>query len=263
MPRSSPSEHRQEPDYIYVGIVCVCLITLAVPLVAGIFSLQHQLPPTDSLLSGPTQNGELMFLVPTILISILAAFRVAWPLTKWVRRLLRLPDRSPLILAGWAKSIDWRSKNWRLAGGIAGVVLVLVAAKGFGSYFYVTESGISVRPPLEFSMRHYEWKDVTTVRVRCIRSIVKSKNRFRYVLKMSDGYEVDLSGALGATTEKVRAAYAARFAESIPSHLNTVPGIVYEFDVSRDGLALLGEKRGMVLPNTIREQVLAHGGTLQ
>jgi hypothetical protein len=92
---------------------------------------------------------------------------------------------------------------------------------------------------------------------------VKSKNRFRYILKMSDGYEEDLSSALGATTQKVRAAYAARFAESIPSHLNTVPGISYDFDVSEDGLARLGEKRGIALPNAIREQVLAHGGTLK
>jgi hypothetical protein len=92
---------------------------------------------------------------------------------------------------------------------------------------------------------------------------MKSKNRFRYILEMSDGYEVDLRPALGATTQKVRAAYAARFAESIPSHLNTVPNILYEFNVSQDGLALLGEKRGMVLPNALREQVLPHGGTLQ
>ena len=112
-------------------------------------------------------------------------------------------------------------------------------------------------------MRHYEWKEVTTVRVRCIQSIVKRKNLFHYVLKMSDGYEVDLSGALSGITYKRRAAYAARFAEVVPSHLNTVQNILYDFDVSEDGLVLLGENRGMVLPNAIREQVLAHGGTLQ
>jgi hypothetical protein len=151
----------------------------------------------------------------------------------------------------------------RLAGGIVGVILTLIAAKGFGSYFYVTESGISVRPPLEFSMRHYEWKDVVTVSVHSRDAIAKSKRRFRYILKMSDGYAVDLSGALSAITVKRRTAYATRFAEIVPSHLNTAPNISYEFDVSEDGLALLGKNRGMVLPNAIREQVLAHGGTLQ
>jgi hypothetical protein len=174
-----------------------------------------------------------------------------------------MPDIAPPFpIAAWAQSIKQSINAW-LAGGITGVILVLVAAKGLGSYFYVTESGVSVRPPLELSMRHYEWKEVITVRVDCIQSIVKRKNRFHYILKMSDGYEVDLSNALSALTEKLRVASAARFAESIPSHLSTVPSILYEFNVSQDGLTLLGEKRGMVLPNAIREQVLSHGGTLQ
>jgi hypothetical protein len=157
-----------------------------------------------------------MFLIPTILFSFLAAFRVAWTLAKWVRRGLRMPDKVPLPVPR-----DWQSINWRLAGGIAGVILILIAAKGFGSYFYVTESGISVRPPLEFSMRHYEWKDVITVSSYCRESITRSKRRFHYILKMSDGYEVDLSGALSGITVKRRTAYAARLAEIVPSHLHT------------------------------------------
>jgi hypothetical protein len=92
---------------------------------------------------------------------------------------------------------------------------------------------------------------------------MKRNNQFLYILTMSDGYEVELSRALDATTEELRASYAARFAESIPSQLNTVPSIVYKFNVSRDGLASLGENRGMVLPNAIRDQVLTHGGALQ
>jgi hypothetical protein len=150
-----------------------------------------------------------------------------------------------------------------LAGGIAGVVLILVGAKGFGSHFYVTENGVSVRPPLEFSMRHYEWKDVTTVSVRCRHAISRSRSRFRYILKMSDGYEVDLSSALLGATAKLRAAYAARFAASIESISSRLPSIRYEFDVSQDALASLGKRHGVVLSNALREQVLAHGGTLQ
>lgn len=261
----APSEHPQQTDYVYVGCICF-LIFGVVPLGVAAFSLQRLLlQPADSVLFGPTPIGEMMCLVPIILIGFVLSIMAAQPLAKWIRRSLKMPDKAPLIVAARAGSIiDWLSINWRLVGGIAGVILVLVAAKGFGSYFYVTESGVSVRPPLEFSVRHYEWKEVAAVRVRCIHStIVKSKNRFRYILKMSDGYEVDLSYALSTITQKLRAVYAARFAESIPSHLNTVPNILYEFDVSRDGLALLGEKRGMLLPNAIREQVLAHGGTVQ
>jgi hypothetical protein len=112
-------------------------------------------------------------------------------------------------------------------------------------------------------MRHYEWRDVTTVSVHCRHSIVKSKNRFRYVLEMSDGYEVDLSGALYGVSARLRAAAAVRFAEFIPSRLNTVPSMRCEFDVSQAALVSLGERHGVVLSQTLSEQLLAHGGTLQ
>ena len=61
----------------------------------------------------------------------------------------------------------------------------------------------------------------------------------------------------------LRAAYAACFAETIPSRLKLVPSIRYGSDGSRDGLASLGNRHGVVLSNALREQVLAHGGTLQ
>jgi hypothetical protein len=59
--------------------------------------------PADSLLFGTTVDGELMFLLPTIVLGMLAAFLIAWPLTKWMRRVLRWPDKAPIILADWAK----------------------------------------------------------------------------------------------------------------------------------------------------------------
>jgi len=260
MLHTAQSEHPPQTDYVYVGVVCTCVLIGIVPLGVAAFSLQRLLlKPAASVLFGPTMIGVIMSLVPIILIGFVLSMMAARPLANRIRRGLRMPVIDPPFpVAAWVQSI-----NWRLAGRIAGVILITVGAKGLGSYFYVTESSVSVRPPLEFSMRHYEWKDVTTVSVRCRHSPIKSKNRFRYILKMSDGYEVDLSNALSAITEKLRVAYAARFAESIPSSLNTVPNILYEFDVSEDGLVLLGEKRGVVLPNALREQVLAHGGTLQ
>jgi hypothetical protein len=262
---TGPSEPSQQTNYVFIVVACVCVFIIAIPLGVAVSSLQRLLQPADSVFFGPTENGVIMFLVPTILIGLVLATAAALILNKWIRRGLRMPEMAPIPALAAHAQVEpiWQSINWRLAGGIAGVILIVVGAKGFGSYFYVTESGISVRPALEFSMRHYEWKDVTTVSVRCIDSIVKTKNRFRYILTMSDGYEEDLSSALGATTQKVRAAYAARFAEIIPSRLNTMPHIAYYFDVSEDGLARLGEKRGMALPNAIREQVLAHGGTLK
>lgn len=263
MPHSVPSRHQQQTDYIFVAVLCVCVLIIPVPVGVGVFSLQRLLQPADAVLSGPTADGELMLAIPTILVGCLASFRVAWILTRRIRRRLRMPDKDLLPDGSWAKSIDWQSINWRLVAGIAEVILTLIAAKGFGSYFYVTESGVSVRTPLQFSMRHYEWKDVITVSVRCRHSIVKRKNRFRYVLEMSDGQEVDLSGAFFSVSPKLRAASAVRFAEFIPSHLNTVPSIRYEFDISQDALVSLGEKRGVVLSNALREQVLTHGGTLQ
>jgi hypothetical protein len=203
-----------------------------------------------------------MFAVPAILLGLVPATAAALILTKWIRRGLRMPDIPPVQLGAWAKSIDWQSINWRLVGGIAGVILIALAAKGFGSYFCVTEDGVSVRPPLEFSMRHYEWKDVTTVSVHCRESPTRRKSRFRYALEMSDGYDVDLSSALLGPTGKLREASAARFAATI-SRPNMPPSVRYEFDVSEDALASLGRRHGVVLSNALREQVTAHGGTLE
>jgi len=203
-----------------------------------------------------------MFVISTILIGFLAAFPAAWTLTRRIRRGLRMPDKDLLPDGSWAKSIDWQSKDWRLAAGIAGVILILIAMKGFGSYFYVTDSGVSVRAPMHFAMRHYDWKDVITVSVQCRHSMAKSNDQFRYVLETSDGQEVDLSRALSSMSPTLRAESAVRFAEFIPSHLNTVPSIRYEFDISKVALVSLGEKRGVVLAHALSEQVLTHGGTL-
>jgi hypothetical protein len=41
------------------------------------------------------------------------------------------------------------------------------------------------------------------------------------------------------------------------------PSVRYEFDVSEDALASLGRRHGVVLSNALREQVTAHGGTLE
>jgi hypothetical protein len=245
--------------------VCI-LIFGVVPLGVATFSLQRLLlQPADSVLFGPTPTGELMCVVPIILVGSVLSFMAALPLAKWIRQGLKMPDIAPLFPVAARAQLQSikQSTNWRLAGGIAGVILISIEAKGLGSYFYVTENGVSVRPPLEFSMRHYEWNDVTTVRVRCRDSMSKSKLQFRYVLEMSNGQEVELSKALNGASAKLRAASAVRFAEFIPSRLNMVPSIRYGFDISQDALASLGERHGVVLSNALREQVLAHGGTLQ
>lgn len=260
MLHTAPSEHPPQTDYVYIGVVCTCVLIGIVPLGVAAFSLQRLLlKPAASVLFGPTTIGVIMSLVPIILIGFVLSMMAARPLANRIRRGLRmLVIDPPFPVAAWVQST-----NWRLTGRIAGVILITVGAKGLGSYFYVTESSVSVRPPLEFSMRRYEWKDVTTVSVRCRHSPIRSKNRFRYILKMSDGYEVDLSNALLRPTAKLRAASATRFAENIPSRLNSVPSIRYEFDVSQDALASLGKRHGVVLSNALREQILAHGGTLQ
>jgi len=264
MRESAPSEHRQETDYIYVSIVCFLVFGIG-PLGIAELGLQRLLlQPTGSVLFGPTPVGKMMILVPTILIGLLVSFVAARPITRLIRRGLGMPEITPPFpVAPWAR-LRWQSMDWRRAGGVVGVTLILVAAKGFVSYFYVTESRILVRSPQEFSMRQYEWTDVTAVRVRCkFSKMTKRQNGLRYVLRMSDGYELDWSPALDAATQKMRTAYAARLAEVIRSRLNAAPGIRYEFDVSRDGLVHLGENRGPVLPDALREQVLTHGGILR
>jgi hypothetical protein len=77
MPHSAPPDHQRQPDYIFVGVLCPCVLIIPVPVGAGVFSLQRLLQPADSVLFGPTPNGELMIAIPTILIGLLASFRVA------------------------------------------------------------------------------------------------------------------------------------------------------------------------------------------
>src|SRR5262245_61834224 len=117
MPHVPPTDHRQKQDFLYVAIVCVCVIPFTLFAALGVSNLQRMLQPAGSLLFGATADGELMFLVPTIVFGTLAAFWIAWPLTKWIRRRLRMPDKAPLVVAGWAESIS-QSTNWRLAGGL-------------------------------------------------------------------------------------------------------------------------------------------------
>jgi hypothetical protein len=247
------SEHPQQTNYVFVALLCICFFIFGFPVGATIFSLQDRLQPADSVLFGHTPIGGIMLAVPTVLISFVPTIAVALTFTRWIRRRLRMPDMAPVQLGAWAKSIDMRSMNWRLAGGIAAIVLILVGAKGFGSYFYVAENGVFVRPPLEFSMRHYEWKSVATVSVRC-RDTTRA-SRFRYILEMSDGYEVHLSRA--------RVAQFADSIEKVASRLDRLPDIRYEFDVSQDGLESFARDHGSALPNALRKQVLANGGTLQ
>lgn len=152
MLHTAPSEHPPKENYVCYVVLCVCIFIIVLPIGVTLFSLQDLLPPADSVLFGPTPIGEITCLVLAILISLVAATAVALILTIWIRRGLGMPDMAP-IPAPAAAALE-KSINWRLAGGIAGVILILVRAKGFGSYFHMTENGISVRPALEFSMRH-------------------------------------------------------------------------------------------------------------
>jgi hypothetical protein len=137
---------------------------------------------------------------------------------------------------------------------IFAVALLVVAAKGFTSYFYLDQRGLSVRPPFELALRRYDWANVVAVTIRC-QPTAKRRPRLDYVLEMSDGYEIELT-----------LAPKHRFAASLPvvfSLLRSSPNVQYRFEVSEASLAALAKRHGVALANSIREQVSIHGGTLQ
>jgi hypothetical protein len=243
-------ERPRNEDYVFLAVVCVCIFS-TIPVAIAVFLLQRQLAPGDSFLFEPTPIGELMLLVPTLLLSMVPAVALSKYIADRIRHWLKMAPADPLLAPALAASA--RSTNWKLVGTILAALLVAIGGKGFGSYFYLTERGLSVRPPLEFSLRHYQWEDVAAVSMRCRPS--RKGPGFRYVLRMSDGVDIDFGRGL---TPRFASAF-----ERITSRLDSLSGVRYEFDISEKALAALGKKHGTGLANAIRSQVLRHGGVVQ
>lgn len=130
MRHSASSEHRQETDYIYLGIVYVlvfCIVSLGI----AELGLQHVLlQPDDSVFLGPTSLGWMMCLVSTALSGLVASFMAAWPLTRLIRRSLGMSIITPPFpVAPWGRLL-WQSVDWKQIEGIAVVILVLGRGEG-------------------------------------------------------------------------------------------------------------------------------------
>lgn len=243
----------RQADYLDVAVMALCAAALIPPIIA-LGPLQRLMEPGDSLLFGPTRIGIILMVVPVAIFIVPATVALWGILTPWIRQILRKPAPAPLFLPplpmpAWAEAV-----NWSTVGTIFAVALLVVAAKGFTSYFYLDQRGLSVRPPFELALRRYDWANVVAVTIRCQPS-AKRRPRLDYVLEMSDGYEIELT-----------LAPKHRFAASLPvvsSLLRSSPNVQYRFEVSEASLAALGKQHGVALANSIREQVSIHGGTLQ
>lgn len=240
----------RQADYLDVAVMGLCAAAL-IPVAIALVLLQRLMEPGDSLLFGPTPIGIILMAGPVALFMVPATVALWGILTPWIRQILRKP--TPLLIpqpmAAWAEAV-----NWSIVGTIFAVALLAVAAKGFTSYFYLDQRGLSVRPPFELALRRYDWANVVAVTIRC-QPTAKRRPRLDYVLEMSDGYEIELT-----------LAPMHRFAASLPvvsSLLRSSPNVQYRFEVSEASLAALGKRHGVALANSIREQVSIHGGTLQ
>lgn len=240
----------RQADYLDVAVIGLCAAVLVPPSIA-VLLLQRLMEPGDSLLFGPTPIGIILMAGPVALFIVPATVALWGILTLWIRQILRKPTPLfiPQPMPAWAEAV-----NWSTVGTIFTVALLVVAAKGFTSYFYLDQRGLSVRPPFELALRRYDWANVVAVTIRCQPS-AKRRPRLDYVLEMSDGYEIELT-----------LAPMHRFAASLPvvsSLLRSSPNVQFRFEVSEASLAALGERHGVALANSIREQMLIHGGTLQ
>ena len=243
----------RQADYLDVAVMALCAAALIPPIIAFV-PLQRLMEPGDSLLFGPTRIGIILMVVPIAIFIVPATVALWGILTPWIRQILRKPAPlpPPFIpppMPAWAEGTTGRT-----VGTIFAVALLVVFAKGFTSYFYVNQRGLSVRPPFELALRRYDWANVVAVTILC-QPGVKRDPRFDYVLEMSDGYEIELTRAP-----------MHRFAASLPvvsSLLRSSPNVQYRFAVSEASLAALGKQHGVALANSIREQVSIHGGTLQ
>lgn len=245
----------RQADYLDVAVMALCAAALIPPIIA-LGPLQRLMEPGDSLLFGPTLNGIKLMVVPVAIFIVPATVALWGIFTPWIRQILRKPAPPlppslliPPPMPAWAKGTTGRT-----VGTIFAVALLVVAAKGFTSYFYVDQRGLSVRPAFELALRRYDWANVVAVTILC-QPTAKGRPRFNYVLEMSDGYEIELT-----------LAPMHRFAASLPvvsSLLRSSPNVRYRFDVSEASLAALGKEHGVALANSIREQVSIHGGSLE
>ncbi len=238
-------------DGIFMILVSVFLISFAILGLISAMSLQERLAPSDAYLFGQTPAGSIMLVGGMAPLILGPAFALAMYVADRVRHFLKIPPADPLPAHVWAAA--WASAgNWRVVGAIAAAFLVAVAAKGFGSYFYLTERELAIRAPLEASLRHYQWDDIAAVSVRCYSS---SKGpRVRYVLRMSDGHVIDF--------DRVPPRRFALVFDRMTSRLDSLSGVRYEFDISEDALAEFGRKHGAGLANAIRSQMQRYGGVI-
>jgi len=242
---------RRYEDGIFIIFMSVFLISFVILEAVATMSLQERLAPNDAYLFGQTPAGSMMLTGGMALPILGPVFALAMYVADRVRYFLKIPPSDPLPFHVWAAA--WtRAGNWRVVGAITVAFLVAVAGLGLRSYFYVTESELAVRSPLEDSLRHYRWDDVAAVFVA---SPFSGKGpQFRYVLRMSDGHDIDFSRV-------PRGRLASAF-ERIADRLDSLSGVRYEFDISGDALAEFGRKHGTGFENAIRSQVQKHGGVI-
>lgn len=239
-------------DGIFVVVTSVFVISFAVLGMIAAMSLQEQLAPSDAFLFGRTPVGFNMLFGGMVLLILGPVFALALYVADRIHHSFKIPPADPLPAHVWAQA--WTaSGNWRVVGAIAAAFLLAVVGKGFGSYFYLTERELAVRAPLETSLRHYQWDDVAAVFAGC--RIIGKGPRLTYVLRMSDGHDIDFA--------RVPPLRLAPVFERMASRLDSLSGVRYEFDISEDALSEFGRKHRGGLENAIRNQVRRHGGIIQ
>jgi len=251
-PAISAEARRRCDDGIFMVFVLIFAISFPLLGVIAAMSLQERLAPGDAFFFGQTPAGWFMLFTGIVALSLGPIVALAMYVADRVRHFLKIPPSDPLPAHVWAAA--WvAAGNWRVVGAIVAAFLVAVAGTGFGSYFYLTERELAVRAPLEASLRHYKWDDVAAVSVGCRTS--RKGPRFSYVLRMSDGHDINF--------DRVPPWRLAPVFERMTSRLDSLSGVRYEFDISEDALAESGRKHGGGLENAIRNQAQKHGGTIQ
>lgn len=236
-------------DGIFAVVVSVFAVSFPLLAVITVMSLQERLAPGNAFLFGQTPAGFMMLFSGMLALILGPIVALALYVADRIRHALKIAPADPLPAHVWAAA--WTAAgNWRVVAAIAAAFLLAITAKGFGSYFYLTDEELAVRAPLESSLRHYPWDDVAAVSVRC-RSSNKGP-RLRYVLRLSDGHDIDF--------DRVPPRRLAPVFERLTSRLDSSSGVRYEFDISEEALVEFGDKHGPGLENAIRSQMQRHGG---
>lgn len=156
----------------------------------GLSDIQHHLIPTDVILSSWTAVGSGLILLPTLFLSLPLGFMFANLIAWCIPPARRALDSEAKEIKG--KTLKESIKIISIVLIVLLIIVTPLSIVGVFNYFYVTPSGVTLRPLFSLKEKHYDWSDIVRIHGKFWDAQNNTFNR-EYVLYMKDGRKVDLA----------------------------------------------------------------------